>query len=212
MNRIQPSAQPEEKISRFLKPLYRVYERFLKIRGHPREIGLGFALGLFIGMTPVMGLHLIIAVPLAALLKWNKISAGIGVWITNAVTAPIIYSFTYLVGAGLIGIEKNVGLKPQEGLGGLYKLILKAPEIFWAMTVGGIVLGIPLALAGYYFAYSVVHKYQQDIKQKFEKSKKSLVERKTAHQKKKLTRRGRKKTSLSDPADRPRPPTDPLKP
>ena len=28
------------------------YKRFLKIRGEPREIALGFALGLFVGMTP----------------------------------------------------------------------------------------------------------------------------------------------------------------
>jgi uncharacterized protein (DUF2062 family) len=212
MNPAQIPGQPEEKTSRLLKPLYRIYERFLKIRGHPREIGLGFALGLFVGMTPVMGLHLVIAVPVAALLKWNKISAGIGVWITNAVTAPFIYSFTYLIGAGLIGIEKNVGLKPQDGLSGLYKLILKAPEIFWAMTVGGIVLGIPLALAGYYFAYSVVHKYQQNIKKKIEKSKQTLARKKKARQIKKLKGRGSKKSSLSAPADGPRPPTGPLKP
>ena len=47
--------------------LKRGYERFLKIRGDPREIALGFALGLFIGMTPFMGFHTASAVFLAAL-------------------------------------------------------------------------------------------------------------------------------------------------
>ena len=44
----------------------KTYSRFLKIRGNPKEIALGFALGLFVGMSPFMGAHTIIAVFLAA--------------------------------------------------------------------------------------------------------------------------------------------------
>jgi uncharacterized protein (DUF2062 family) len=77
----------------------KTYERFLKIRGTPREIGLGFAIGLFVGMSPTMGFQMAIAVFLAAVFKWNKISAAAAVWITNPVTAPIIYGVTYFIGA-----------------------------------------------------------------------------------------------------------------
>jgi hypothetical protein len=35
--------------------LRRVYERFVKIQGHPREIALGFSLGLFVGVSPIIG-------------------------------------------------------------------------------------------------------------------------------------------------------------
>ena len=203
---MQRPEQPAEKMNRWLTPLYKAYERFLKIRGRPREIALGMALGLFIGMTPVMGLHLIIAVPMAALFKWNKISAGIGVWITNAITAPFIYSITYLVGAGLMGVEKPLKMNPEQGLGGLYKMLLKAPEIFWAMAIGGIVLGIPLAVAGYYFSYSVVHKYQQGIKEKFAKSKESLVQRKEERKRKKQA--AKQTAAISSPPDDPRRPAN----
>jgi uncharacterized protein (DUF2062 family) len=55
--------------------LRRAYERFVKIRGRPREIALGFALGVFIGMTPTIGIQMPIAVFFAALVKWSKISA-----------------------------------------------------------------------------------------------------------------------------------------
>lgn len=57
----------------------RAYERLLKIRGEPNQIALGFALGLFVGMSPTMGFQIVVAVSLAALLKWNKISTAIGV-------------------------------------------------------------------------------------------------------------------------------------
>jgi uncharacterized protein (DUF2062 family) len=38
-----------------LPALQKFYRKFLKLRGDPREIALGFALGLFIGMSPIMG-------------------------------------------------------------------------------------------------------------------------------------------------------------
>ena len=175
-----PTPRPENKKSRLLGPLYKAYERFLKTRGHPREIALGFALGLFVGMTPLMGLHTAIAVPLAALLKWNKISAAISVWITNAVTAPIIYSITYVIGSRLIGLEKSFTLKGLNGFSGLYKLILNTPEIAIAMTVGGIVLGLPMAFIGYYFTITVIRKYREDIKARIAKSKEKRALKKEA--------------------------------
>ena len=171
---------PSKKGNRLLSPLYKAYERFLKIRGHPREIALGFALGIFVGMTPFMGLHTAIAVPLAALFKWNKISTAISVWITNAVTAPIIYSITYVVGAKILGIKRAFGITDTNSFSALYKLILKTPEITWAMTVGGIIVGLPLAIISYYFAFSVIRKYQEDIKRKIAKTKEKRAHKKEA--------------------------------
>ncbi len=154
------------------------YRRFLKIRGHPNEIALGLAVGLFVAMTPSMGFHTVIAVFFAALFKWNKISAAVGVWITNPLTAPVIYGVNYFIGAKLIGLQKVYLLSEAHGFARIYKIMLKAPEIFWALTIGGIVLGLPLAVAGYYFSYSVVQKYQDDIKEKLAKSKEKLAQKK----------------------------------
>jgi hypothetical protein len=72
MNKKPTPSQTPTKENRLLNPLVRAYERFLRIRGQPREIALGFALGLFVGMTPFMGLQTVIAVPLAALLQMEQ--------------------------------------------------------------------------------------------------------------------------------------------
>lgn len=161
-----------------MNPLRRAYARFLKIRGHPREIALGFALGLFVGMTPFMGAHTIIAVALAALLKWNKISAAVAVWTTNAFTAPIIYGITYMLGARLVGATEPFGFSEVNGWDKFFKLVLNTPDIFWAMTVGGIILGIPLAVGGYYFVYTVVSRYQQKRKKRSKSTRKKLLHKK----------------------------------
>ncbi|MEJ2167919.1 MAG: DUF2062 domain-containing protein [Desulfobacterales bacterium] len=83
----------------------RLYKRFIRIRGNPREIALGFALGVFVGMSPTMGVQTPIAIFLAALCKWSKLSAAIGVWISNPLTAPVLYGVTYITGAKLLKLE-----------------------------------------------------------------------------------------------------------
>jgi uncharacterized protein (DUF2062 family) len=173
----------------------KAYKRFLKIRGNPREIALGMALGLFIGMTPVMGLHIATAIPLAALFKWNKISAAAGVWITNPLTAPVIYPITYMVGKPFLGTYRPISLPQADGLDALFKMLLKAPEIFWAMTIGGFILGIPLAIIGYFICFFVVEKYQQDIKRKIALSKEKLARKKAQRKKKAALRKAAKSSS-----------------
>ena len=172
-----PTTHSAGKGGALITSVKKTYERFLKIRGHPREIALGFALGLLVGMTPFMGLHTVVAVAVAALFKWNKISAAISVWITNAVTAPIIYSITYLVGARMMGIEKAFQLKDIRSLSAIHDLILKTPEIVWAMMVGGVVIGLPLAVIGYYLAFSITSRYQEEIKAKIARSKEKLAQK-----------------------------------
>jgi uncharacterized protein (DUF2062 family) len=143
-----------------------IFDRFIKIRGTPRQIALGLALGLFLGFSPTMGFQIIPAVFLAALLKWNKIAAAIGVQITNPLTAPIIYSFTYSIGAKLIGLQKTVVWKDAFDLSKIAELFEVAPAILTALTIGGIIVGLPVAIAGYVLGYSAVDNYQKNIKAK----------------------------------------------
>lgn len=178
--------------SKLLISLKKAYNRFLKIRGNPREIALGFALGLFIGMTPYMGLQMAISVFFAALLKWNKFAAATGVWISNPFTAPVLYGFTYYTGSKFLAVEKEYSLPEELNLDLLINIIKNAPEIFWTLTVGGIILGIPLAIAGYYLSFSAILKYRERIKLTLAKEKKIIAET-TKNIKNKIRKKKRKK-------------------
>lgn len=173
MGRIRVKKQREKRGS-LNNSLKRAYERFLKIRGSPREIALGFALGLFIGMTPTIGFQMPIAIFVAALFRWNKISAALAVWITNPLTAPLIYSFSYFVGAKMLGFK----IAPKLLTGLDFSTLKEAgAKILLATTVGGVVVGIPLALLGYYLAFSVVHGYQTKLKHRVAAKKEKLVKK-----------------------------------
>jgi uncharacterized protein (DUF2062 family) len=147
------------------------YDRFVKIRGQPREIALGLALGIFIGMAPIMGFQTGIAIFFAALFKWSKISAALGVWITNPLSAPLIYSLTYVTGAWLLGVESGFNLHPELSATAVEKMLQKAPEVLGVLTIGGIVIGLPLAFISYYISYAAVIKYQKNLKEKLIRQK-----------------------------------------
>jgi uncharacterized protein (DUF2062 family) len=168
----KPKVNPNSIIYKIFQMPYR---RFLKIRGEPREIALGFALGLFVGITPTMGIQMIIAVFFAALFKWNKISSAIGVWISNPLTAPLIYSLTYLLGAGILGLKNSFRLSDLQGITAVVEILKKAPEIFVALIIGGIVLGFPIAVLGYYLSYAAIQRYREGIKRKLLKQKEKIT-------------------------------------
>ena len=140
--------------------LKRLYDRFLKLRGKPREIALGFALGLFIAFSPTMGIQIAIAVFLASIFKWSKISAALAVQITNPLTAPFIYGLTYRLGAQFLGLENSFKLGDQIRLETILEMFGRAPGIFGAMTLGGILVGLPAAGAGYFIAYGIIRRYR----------------------------------------------------
>jgi Tfp pilus assembly protein PilN len=69
----------------------------------------------------------------------------------------------------------------------------QTPRIFWAMTLGGVIIGLPLAIAGYVMAYSAVDKYQRDIRLRLAEKKEQRVARRLEKKtRKKENRKARK--------------------
>jgi uncharacterized protein (TIGR03546 family) len=163
------------------------YTRFLKMRGEPREIALGVALGIMVGMSPFLGFHTVLAVFLAALFKWNKLTAALAVFVTNPFTAPVIYPVTYMVGKNVLGVSNNLpDMEKFLSLSSAVELIKHSPMILADLTVGGIVVGLPLSIIAYWLALKTIENYRQRIKPK-------LAEKRQARKAGKRSRRRRKK-------------------
>ncbi len=112
--------------------------RFIRLRGTPDEIAKGFALGIFIGMTPTFGFQMVLAVFFAFLLRENKLAAVIGVWITNPVTAPFIYAAEYEFGRRLLGMER-VSFHIDFTFDSLMAL---SWDVLIPLTIGSLVFGV----------------------------------------------------------------------
>jgi uncharacterized protein (DUF2062 family) len=142
------------------RPFIRIISRILKIGDDPKKIACGFALGTFLGFMPLIGLQAAIAVIIASLLKWNKVSAGIAVFNTNIVTGPFIFGISYFIGASVLGFRNKINFPDKFGFTIFWDLITRSYEIFLSLCFGGVLLGIPTSILAYYLSHFVIKNYQ----------------------------------------------------
>lgn len=156
-------------LKRTIRTLKRFYNRFIRIRGTPQQVALGLALGVFVGMTPLMGFHTVIAVMLASIVKWSKLASGIGVFITNPFTAPFIYPLTYRLGAAVTGLSDPSRLRKLFETGGLIDLLKDSPMMIVDLIVGGVIIGLPLAVISYFIALHIVTRARRRLNRRKER-------------------------------------------
>ncbi len=140
-----------------LKTVKKYYHRLLSSHATTEEVAQGFALGVFIGVTPSMGLHTVLALVLAAFFGKNKIAAVLGTWINNPLTIFPIFYYDYRVGVLFLHEHRVRALQP-ESLKDLFHL---SRSVLVPMWVGSVILGLVLAVLSFYlvrFGYPVLKK------------------------------------------------------
>jgi Tfp pilus assembly protein PilO len=65
----------------------------------------------------------------------------------------------------------------EFNLDALLYTLRSAPEIIGILLVGGVVVGLPLAAVGYFFALKTIVEYRASIQQKLEEKKANLAKK-----------------------------------
>jgi len=124
------------------------------IKDGPHRIALGMGIGSYIAVLPPLGFKAILAIGLAKLFRGNIVAAAIGVVLHNILLPirPLLLFWMYKIGVMILG-------RPGE-LGGIDEILeMELSELFqWSvffsyqvpMLVGGVIMGIPFGLAGYF--------------------------------------------------------------
>ncbi len=82
--------------------------RLSRLEGSPHAIAIGFACGVAISFTPLVGGHLILAALSAYLLGGNVLASSIGTLIGNPWTFPVIWVSILKTGEWFLGESGNV--------------------------------------------------------------------------------------------------------
>ncbi len=137
---------------------YNIRQYGLKIKqlqGDPHYVALGMAIGVFVGVTPTIPFHTVFAVALAFAFRCSKPAAAIGVWFANPVTIPFFYWTSYKVGLLFWGNSSDLDIQKYESVFEIFKLGL---DVFLAMILGGILIGIPPAIVLYFITRKIFDK------------------------------------------------------
>ena len=128
------------------------YLKLLRLKDKPHTVALGLAIGIFVGFTPTIPVQTYIALAIAFLIRGSKLTAMMGVWISNPLNMAAFYYMEYKVGKWVL--SSKVAFKPLDY--SIFTLLQEAQRAMKVMMVGGLVLGIPAGIITYILAYQVV--------------------------------------------------------
>ncbi|MGC2062730.1 MAG: DUF2062 domain-containing protein [Thermodesulfovibrionales bacterium] len=123
----------------------------------PRRIASAFALGVFIGMSPLLGIHTVLGIAFAWVLKLNRLVTLVGVYVTNPWTIVPIYTFGTWLGARLLGIDH---ILPEIDWAHISfsELLRDFRPLLMPFLLGNTVLGLVSALVSYAVIFKTVKK------------------------------------------------------
>ena len=140
-------------------------DALLHVHDTPERTAAAFALGVFLGFSPFLGLHTIIAVVLAFMLDLNRVAVLLGVYSNLPWIMAGYYAFTTMIGAAIV----RANLPPNFGdqLSALFELSLRSREfwhdlltllrpLLWPYTVGSLIGAAVLAALAYRLALEFV--------------------------------------------------------
>lgn len=119
----------------FHRSMKYVAHRLGRLPGTPYRIAAGFACGAAVSFTPFIGLHILLAMLLALLIRGNLIAAGIGTVIGNPWTFPFIWYWLYISGRWLLGQDAASDLPDELTFNYIRD---NTWQVLWPMTVSGV--------------------------------------------------------------------------
>ncbi|MBF0557208.1 MAG: DUF2062 domain-containing protein [Nitrospirae bacterium] len=129
----------------------------ISTKDSPRKIALSFALGVFIGMSPLLGFHTVLGIGAASLFRMNRFVTVVGVFVTNPWTMVPIYTFSTWFGTKLLGVEDIIPPLQWHHISISY-LLNELSFLLWPFVCGSTVVGVISAVIGYIVVYyAVVH-------------------------------------------------------
>lgn len=120
-----------------------------------RSLAAGFAVGVFFSFTPLVTLHMVLALAVALVFRFNKITTIAGAWVNNPYTMPFVFYGCFRLGEWIMGIR----VTPPSFESYTVETFLKAAVPYAApLFLGTTIVGLAAAALGYVVVYRIAVK------------------------------------------------------
>ncbi len=139
----------------------RLIRRLLSLDDTPHAVALGTAIGMFVGLTPTVGIQMIIILLVAMatrpLFHFNRVAGLITVYVSNPITMLPMYAAFYVTGSLFVDAPLSAASfqeRFESTLGGDWTEPLRFlfTEVGWPMILGSLLI----ATIGSVVTYPVV--------------------------------------------------------
>jgi uncharacterized protein len=122
----------------------------------PQRTALAFAVGVFFGFSPMLGLHTVLGLAVAFAFNLNRVAALLGIYSNLPWILPAYYSLATLAGALILGVEvpPNLLRDFQQSLSDrswadFRQLGTALTPLLWAFVLGSTIGAVILAAIAY---------------------------------------------------------------
>ena len=150
----------------------KVVEPIRRAQGTPESIARGGAMGLWVALTPTVGVQSLLVTALAVPMRANLPVSLVMCWITNPITLVPFYFAYYWLGTMLLGEPTDSYLAIGELISQQFKAMSEVgfvasmrplgSRILWPMCVGSLVLASVVALPAYHVLRWFFRRRQRD--------------------------------------------------
>lgn len=141
----------------------RLLEQLLHTHDTPKRTAAAFAVGVFFGFCPLLGLHTILGIALAFALRLNRVAVLLGVYSNLPWILPAYYTGTTLAAAAVLGVEvpAEFAREFRSAIGArswkeFYSVALTLAPLAWSFILGSTAGAFVLALVSYRLSLAAI--------------------------------------------------------
>ena len=143
-------------------------EQLLHTHDTPGRTAFAFGLGVFLGFSPFLGLHAILGLILAFVLRLNRVAVLIGVYSNLPWILPAYYTVSTIGGAALLGVDIQPRVLEQAMVSvteASWRHPIEALEplapYLWSFTIGSTIGALLLGGAAYRAALLAIRAHRR---------------------------------------------------
>jgi len=129
----------------------------------PQRTAAAYALGVFFGFSPLLGLHTVLGLVCAFALNLNRVAVLLGIYSNLPWILPAYYTLATMAGAGLLRVRVQPGLLRELTVAladaqwaDFRRLAHALTPLFKAFALGSTLGAILLSLIAYYVALAMI--------------------------------------------------------
>ncbi len=131
-------------------------EQLLHTHDTPRRTAAAYALGVFLGFSPMLGLHTVLGLALAFVFGLNRVAVVLGVYSNLPWVVPAYYTVATIAGAAVLGVdvqpralEEAMRAVSAASWGEFAGLARRLAPLMWAYALGSTVGALLFAAIAY---------------------------------------------------------------
>lgn len=145
-------------------------DQLLHTHDTPQRTAAAYAVGVFFGFSPFLGLHTILGLVVAFAFNLNRVAVLLGVYSNLPWILPAYYTLGTMLGAAILNVDVPPGLLKdfREALtdaswGEFRSLAKTLSPLIWSYALGSLIGAVALAIIAYKASLTMVVAHRQRV-------------------------------------------------